>query len=406
MFMNIDYLTYFSERIDDLSQEGLKRSLKSLSGEPGVTATVNGKTKLLFCSNDYLGLATNSEVKESLIDGIQKLGAGSGASHLISGHNDVHSELERKLASTQKKFFASPKALFFSNGYMANLAVITSLTCGKSDNNFTVFSEELNHASLIDGVRLAQIQNKATVFVYEHLDLDQLEDQLAAEPNTLKLIVTDGVFSMDGDIAPIPSLLNLAEKYHAILIVDDAHGFGVVGKNGLGILDHFQINNTELASQRLVYIGTLGKAAGICGAFAVASPKIIDWIVQKGRSYIYTTASPAFIAHALSKSVDLICDNKLQKVLRDNIFYFKSKYKPKKWTLLNSETAIQPLKVGSNVDALRIDKRLYEEGIWVPAIRPPTVPEESSRLRITLSSSHTRQNIDLLINALKEIENE
>ena len=404
--MHINYLDYFNHKVDRLSRDNLKRTLKVVSGESGVRTLVNGEEKLLFCSNDYLGLAQNPQIKEYLIEGIQKLGAGSGASHLISGHNDVHSEIEHKLAATQDQFFVKPKALFFSNGYMANLAVITSLTADSKKNNFTVFSEELNHASLIDGVKLAQQQNKSTVLIYGHLDLDQLESQLASHPNSLKLIVTDGVFSMDGDIAPIPSMLDLAEKYDALLIVDDAHGFGVIGSNGLGILDHFQIKEVELVTRRLIYIGTLGKAAGICGAFAVASPKIIDWIIQKGRSYIYTTASPPFIAYALSKSVDLISENKLQKTLKNNILYFKDKLDKKKWKPVTSETAIQPLLVGKALKALKIENQLYINGIWVPAIRPPTVPEGTSRLRLTFSAAHKQQHIDKLLKTLEGIGNE
>ncbi len=404
--MNINYLDYFNYKVNRLSRDNLKRNLKVVTGESGVRTIVNGEEKLLFCSNDYLGLANNPQIKEYLIEGIRKLGAGSGASHLISGHHDAHSELESKLAATQKQFFLKPKALFFSNGYMANLAVITSLTADSKKDNFTVFSEELNHASLIDGVKLAQQQNKSTVLVYGHLDLDELESQLASHPKSFKLIVTDGVFSMDGDIAPIPSMLDLAEKYDALLIVDDAHGFGVIGPNGLGILDHFQIEKGKLATERLIYIGTLGKAAGICGAFAVASPKIIEWIIQKGRSYIYTTASPPFIAYALSKSVGLITENKLQKTLKENILYFKTKLDQEKWKPVTSETAIQPLLVGKALKTLKIGNQLYDNGIWVPAIRPPTVPEGTSRLRLTFSAAHKRQHIDKLIKTLDGIENE
>ena len=403
--MKKGYVEYFGSLIEDLENRNLRRKLKVVEGPSDVEVLVDGVRFLAFCSNDYLGLANHPDIKSSLSEGIKKFGGGSGASHLISGHNIAHKQLEAMLERTQAPFVGDSRALYFSTGYMANLATICSLT-NVGSNNFSVsiFSEELNHASLIDGIRLAQQQNKVNVHIYRHNDLEHLEQLLSLDSSDLRLIVTDGVFSMDGDICDVPRLLDFSEKYDAMLLVDDADGFGVIGERGLGVLDYYKINPLDRGGGRMIYVGTLGKAAGISGAFVVASKNIIEWIIQKGRSYIYTTASPPFISYALMKSVEIIIENKLQKILKDNIFYFKKIMKFEKWTLLPSDSAIQPLMIGANKDALRIDRELQERRLWIPAIRPPTVPEGTARLRITLSAAHTKEQIDLLSRALYELE--
>jgi 8-amino-7-oxononanoate synthase len=292
---------------------------------------------------------------------------------------------------------------------MANLAAITGL-CSLGNQNatlrMTIFSEELNHASLIDGVRLASKQNNAQVKVYPHHDLKQLEKLLSEDPNPFKLIVTDAVFSMDGDIAPIDQLLELAEKFNALILIDDAHGFGLLGQQGLGALDMFNIRSNNPNSARIIYMGTLGKAAGLSGAFIAAEENLVEWIMQKGRTYIYTTASPPLVAHGLLKSLELMAQPHHRQQLYNNIQYWQKNLQLKKWQLMPSSTAIQPIVIGSNTDALKVAQLLDHQNIWVPAIRPPTVAEGTARLRVTLSATHTESQINQLIEALHAIEND
>ena len=326
---------------------------------------------------------------------------------MISGHHRPHDELEKALAKTQAAFIPEVRALFFSTGYMANLAAITAISSSLGSNQvMSIYSEELNHASLIDGVRLASKQNQSKVQVFPHQDLLALEQQLAKDSNQFKLIVTDGVFSMDGDLAKVAELLKLAHQYDALILIDDAHGFGVIGQHGAGILEYAGIQKTNEAAARIIYIGTLGKAAGISGAFIAGHKTLIEWILQKGRSYIYTTASPPAIAHGLLKSLELMSDDSYRASLNKNIQYWKKTLRLNQWVLMPSETAIQPIMIGKTEDALRVAQKLYQKSIWVPAIRPPTVPADTARLRITFSASHTTEQIDQLIQALMEIESE
>ncbi|CAG2139938.1 8-amino-7-oxononanoate synthase [Cupriavidus campinensis] len=349
---------------------------------------------LTFSSNDYLGLANHPAIAEALADGARRYGAGSGASHLVSGHSIAHAQLEQELARWLAPHIPQAQALYFCTGYMANLAVLTSLgTAGA-----TLFCEALNHASLIDGARLA----RADVQRYPHGDLAALDAQLAAHTGGLKLIVTDSVFSMDGDIAPLAGLLALAERHDAWIIVDDAHGFGALGENGRGVLEHL-----GLRSERLIYIGTLGKAAGVAGAFVAAHATIIEHLVNTARPYIYTTAAPPAVAHALLTSLTIIAGEEgrqrraqlggLIATLRDGLGRLAAQAG---WTLGESDTAIQPLIVGDNAAALALSAALEAEGIRVGAIRPPTVPAGTARLRITLSASHTAQDVQRLLDAI------
>jgi 8-amino-7-oxononanoate synthase len=326
---------------------------------------------------------------------------------MISGHHRPHDDLEKALAKTQEAFIPEVRALFFSTGYMANLAAITAISSSLGSNQvMSIYSEELNHASLIDGVRLASKQNQAKVQVFPHQDLQALEQLLANDTNEFKLIVTDGVFSMDGDLAQVSALLKLAHQYNALILVDDAHGFGVLGQHGFGILEHAGIQKSDEAASRIIYIGTLGKAAGISGAFIAGHQTLVEWILQKGRPYIYTTASPPAIAHGLLKSLELISDNSYRTALNHNIQYWKKTLRLKKWVLMPSDTAIQPIMIGKTEDALKVAQQLYKKNIWVPAIRPPTVPADTARLRITFSASHTTDQINQLIQALMEIEHD
>lgn len=352
---------------------------------------------LAFCSNDYLGFANHPSVIEALAEGARRYGAGSGASHLINGHSHAHAILEDELAVWMAPCIPQAQALSFCTGYMANLALLTAL----GDANATLFCDDLNHASLIDGARLA----KAQVQRYAHCDLAMLEGRLNRSTTPVKLIVTDAVFSMDGDLANLPELLALAERFDAFLVVDDAHGFGVLGPRGQGSLSHF-----GLCSERLVYVGTLGKAAGVGGAFVAAHATVIDWLVQTARPYVYTTASPPSLAHALRESLRLIGGGdgdqrrtrllQLIRSLRTQLAALIASHPSLGWRLAASDTAIQPLIVGDNTTALALAAALDAQGLWVPAIRPPTVPVGTARLRITLSAAHTESDVQRLVDGL------
>ncbi len=403
--MTLRYIDHFNHLLGDLEQQSLKRTLKICDSASAPVMTIDGQAMLTFCSNDYLGLANHPELTKAISEGLQLFGSGSGASHMISGHHRPHDDLEKALAKTQEAFIPEVRALFFSTGYMANLAAITAISSSLGSNQvMSIYSEELNHASLIDGVRLASKQNQAKVQVFPHQDLQALEQLLANDTNPFKLIVTDGVFSMDGDLAQVTALLKLAHQYDALILVDDAHGFGVLGQHGFGILEYAGIQKSNEAASRIIYIGTLGKAAGISGAFIAGHKTLVEWILQKGRPYIYTTASPPAIAHGLLKSLELISDNAYRTALNHNIQYWKKTLRLKKWGLMPSDTAIQPIMIGKTEDALQVAQHLYKKNIWVPAIRPPTVPANTARLRITFSASHNKEQIDQLVQALVEIE--
>ena len=355
-----------------------------------------------FCSNDYLGLAKHPALIEAWAEGARLYGVGSGASHLISGHSRAHALLEDDLADMLAQHLPEVRALTFSTGYLANLALLTAL----GDEGCSTYSDVLNHASLFDAARLA----KASAYTWPHHDLAGLERRLAACRTPRKLIVTDGVFSMDGDLARLPELLALAERHDAWIVVDDAHGFGVIGEQGRGTVSHF-----GLRSERLICMGTLGKAAGVGGAFVAAHRTVIDWLVQSARAYIYTTAAPPAMAHTLRASLRLIRSDEGDRRRRElvarvaELRHGLAAALPQVsdgtaaaaiWQLADSFTAIQPLIVGGSAEALAASAALESQGLWVPAIRPPTVPAGSARLRITLSASHSAADVDRLVGAL------
>ena len=378
-------------QLQELDKAGLTRRRRVLETPCGRAATVNGKNVLNFASNDYLGLAGNTETAQALADGALQWGAGAGASHLVSGHLAPHDALEKEIAA----FTGFPRALTFSTGYLANL-VVTPTLAGRGD---AVFADKLNHASLIDAMQLAKA-NGANVQRYPHNDVVQLEKLLAASAAAHKAIVTDAVFSMDGDLAQLPLLFALAERYDAWLVIDDAHGFGVLGPHGQGSLAHFNLP----ASPRILLMGTLGKAAGVGGAFVAGSETAIEYLLQKGRSYIFTTAQPPAIACALSKSLQLIRNgDALRANLMARIGQLRDGLGDLPLKLLPSLTAIQPLIVGENEATVTLSKDLWERGLWVPAIRPPTVPKDTARLRISISAAHTEADISQLIAALKAL---
>jgi 8-amino-7-oxononanoate synthase len=374
-------------QLAQLERDGLLRHRRVVSSPQGPSLTVADEAQLSFCSNDYLGLANHPALIEAAQRGAATYGVGSGASHLVCGHTTAHDELEQALAA----LVGMPRALYFTSGYMAALGVLPALV-GRGD---AVFSDALNHACLIDGIRLS----RADVHRYAHLDLTQLEHDLAHSKASRKLVVSDAVFSMDGDLAPVPQLLLLCERYDALLLLDDAHGFGVLGKGGRGILSHF-----ELRSSRILYMGTLGKAAGVFGAFIAGEALAIEWILQAARTYIFSTAAPSLIAVALLESLHLIESEDWRRIrLRELIDRLRRGLADLPWRLSPSSTPIQPLVVGDNRDCLALHEALLQRGIWVPAIRPPTVPKGTARLRISISAAHSPDQIDRLVDALRSL---
>ena len=363
------------------------RSRRTLATPQSPHIVVDGKQYLSFCSNDYLGLACHPQLVTALQQGAQQWGVGSGAAHLVSGHFAAHHQLEQQLAT----FVGKPAALLFSTGYMANLGVVQALI-GKGD---TVFADKLNHSSLNDAMLLARAEMKR----FRHGDMAQLATYLEQTRSGRKLVVTDALFSMDGDIAPLREMLALCERYDAWLYVDDAHGFGVLGEQGCGSLAHFGIS-----SPRIVYMATLGKAAGVSGAFVAAEQVVIDTLINHAHSYVYTTATPPALSVALLQSLQLIeHGDALRAHLQKLITRLRNGLSGLPWSLMPSETAIQPLLIGDPHHALGLSERLRERGIWVAAIRPPTVPQGTARLRITLSAAHIPQDVDQLVTALHEL---
>jgi len=365
-----------TEQLAEIARSGLLRRRLVCETRQGPHIVVAGREYLAFCSNDYLGLASHPAIAQAAIDAIKRYGVGEGASHLVSGHNVLHERLEAKLAG----FVEMPRALLFATGYQANIGAVTALV-GPGD---AVFSDALNHASLIDGARLS----RARVVRYPHVDLASLDQALGASEESVKLIATDAVFSMDGDLAPLSGLLELCERHDAWLLVDDAHGFGVMGREGRGSPAHF-----ALRSPRIVYVGTLGKAAGVAGAFVAGAEDVVEMVLQRARTYIYTTAAPALLAAALETSLQLIqAEEWRRRRLRRLVSVLREAFSGSD-ALAPSESPIQPLILGPSAEAMRVSAHLREEGILVPAIRPPTVPEGTARLRISLSASHSEQDV-------------
>lgn len=383
-------LTNLSVRLRERENAGLYRRRLMLEGPQTTHVTIAEKPYLAFCSNDYLGLASHPALIEAVCTGAQRYGVGAGASHLISGHSAAHHALEEALAH----FVGLPQALLFSTGYMANMAVVTALV-SRGD---AIFADKLNHASLND----AALLSRATFTRYPHLDLTKLEQSLAESEAVCKLVVTDAVFSMDGDIAPAVKLLALCEQYDAWLLLDDAHGFGVLGRNGQGVLHTF--DELNLHSSHLIYMATLGKAAGVSGAFVAAQSDIIETLIQFARTYCYTTAAPALLAHTLLASLSLIEQETWRREkLMGLMMQLKRGLQSLRWPLLPSMTPIQPLMVGRSDEAVRLSEALRDRGILVPAIRPPTVPQGQARLRISLSAAHHKEDIEQLIETLRDL---
>ena len=377
-----------TRRLHSRKSKGLYRDRLTLEGSQGANVSIAGQDYLSFCSNDYLGLANHPELIEAVCEGAQQYGVGAGASHLIIGHHTSHHKLEEMLAD----FTGFPRALLFSSGYMANAGVVSALV-GRGDE---IYSDKLNHASLNDAAMLSH----AKWIRYPHLDLAILENRLSVSQAKCKLVMTDAVFSMDGDIAPIAELLVLCEKYNAWLLLDDAHGFGVVGNEGRGIVSHY-----GLSSPRIIYMATLGKAAGVSGAFIAGQEVVIEALIQYARSYIYTTAMPPLLSYTLLKSIELIRrEGWRRRKITQLTEYLQNNLKFLRWTLLPSDMPIQPVIIGESREVMQVRNELQNRGILVPAIRPPTVPKSSARLRISLSAAHSIKDVERLVTALRELE--
>jgi 8-amino-7-oxononanoate synthase len=373
--------------------DGRKRTRRTVESAQGARVVVDGRELVAFASNDYLGLANHRDVVDAARESAARWGVGAGASHLVCGHFAPHAALEADLAAFVRPC-AGARALTFSSGYLANLAILTAL----AGRDAAIFADRLNHACLNDGALLS----RAEFIRYRHADVATLAKRLTASTARRKLIATDAVFSMDGDIAPLPELAALASAHDAWLVVDDAHGFGVLGGRdgpGRGALAYF-----GLESERIVYMGTLGKAAGVAGAFVAAHAAVVDTLVETARSYVFTTAAPPLLADALRASLKVIRDDAARHAhLGGLIAHFRSRMRGLPWLLLDSQTAIQPVIVGGNTAALDLADALWARGFWVPAIRPPTVPKGTARLRISLSAAHSLAEIDALVDALAEL---
>jgi 8-amino-7-oxononanoate synthase len=387
--VTVSLIGSLERELADRAAAGLARSRRVVLSPQGARIVVDGRELIAFASNDYLGLANHPAVIAAARDALQRYGVGAGASHLISGHFGPHAALEAELAAFVRPC-ASSRALVFSSGYLANLSILTALA-GRGD---AIFADRLNHACLNDGALLS----RADLVRYAHGDVAVLRDRLAASKATRKLIATDAVFSMDGDLAPLPALLRLADEFDAWLVVDDAHGFGVLGE-GRGSLAE-----CGLESERIVLMGTLGKAAGVAGAFVSAHPAVIETLVQTARPYIYTTASPALLAEALRTSLAIVRDEpERRQHLAALIRQFRERAAGLPFELADSRTAIQPLVVGANEAAVTLSEALMHRGFWVPAIRPPTVPKGTARLRVSLSAAHTHRDVDALVDTLASL---
>ena len=380
-------LTRLQDGLAALQADHLERRRLLLDGAQGARVTIDGQRVVSFCSNDYLGLAADPALVQAAHAALDECGVGAGAAHLITGHHRFHEDFEAAFA----RFVGKPAALLFSTGYMANLGVLTALLGRRGE----VFGDKLNHASLVDAAQLSG----ATLTRYRHNDLAQLEGQLAASKAQDKLIVSDLVFSMDGDTAPVDALLDLAERHDAWLYLDDAHGFGVLndGRGGL--------SERARTSDRVIYLATLGKAAGVAGAAVAAHAGVIAWLIQKARPYIYTTASPPLLAACLLESLRQIeAGGARRERLRGHVAQLREGLAGlKHGALLPSDTPIQPLVVGTNDAAVRLSQALLQRGLLVAAIRAPTVPVNTARLRITLSAAHSADDVALLVEALHAV---
>ena len=383
-------MKWLREALSETKSKNLFRQPVCIESSQGPRISINGKTFLNFCSNDYLNLSQHPDIVKAAMAGLKKYGFGSGASRLLSGTYDSHRQLERNIASFKK----TGSALVFNTGYAANTGIIDALA-GKDS---VVFSDELNHASIIDGARLS----RADVNIYRHRDVNHLESLLNKNRKTGRgLIVTDSVFSMDGDIAPLKGLVSLSKKFNTLLMIDDAHATGVIGKTGRGGLEHFGIKSRDI-----IQMGTLSKAAGCFGGFVAGNSELIDLLVNRARSFIYSTSLPPAVAAASIRAIKLLdsgSDYRRKKLWKNRERMYQG-LKEIGFDTLDSETPIIPVMVGETKEALRIGSHLYNNKIFAPAIRPPTVSEGKCRIRFTVTAGHTYKDIDMALEAMKKIK--
>lgn len=380
-------------RLQALRDQHLLRTRRRVAPQQGAHLAVDGEPMLQFCSNDYLGLARHPALVEAAREGALAFGVGATGSPMVSGHSTANAQLETALAG----YVQLPRALYFYAGFATNASVIPALV-GQGD---AVFSDDLNHASLIDGCRLS----RARIERYPHADLAALQRLLAASSSRRKLVVSDAVYSMDGDVADIRGLLALCERHDALLLLDDAHGLGILGPQGRGSLAAAGLTGAN-ASPRVLYMGTLSKAAGVAGGFVAGSEPLLEWLLQRTRSYTFATAAPGLLACALQASLAAMEQGDgLRRHLQARIAQLRAGLAPLTaatgWQLLPSQTPIQALVIGDNAAALELMAALGRQAIWVPAIRPPTVPAGTARLRIALSACHAPEDIDRLVQALE-----
>jgi predicted pyridoxal phosphate-dependent acyltransferase len=375
----------FEKELIDIKNKGLYRRLKIVESEQSSKVIIDGKEVILLSSNNYLGLANHSKIKEAAKEAIDKYGAGSGAARLISGNNILYKELEDRIAA----FKNTEAALVFGSGYLANIGILSTVV----EEGGLILSDELNHASIIDGCRLS----RAEKIIYRHKDTRHIEEILSKNKGRKSLIVTEGVFSMDGDIAPLPEIIALAKRYSSMVMVDDAHGTGVLGKKGRGTAEHFGIEKGID-----IHMGTLGKAFGSYGAYAAGDKGLIEFLINKARGFIFTTALPPSMLASAIKAIDILEEEPhLIKKLWENRDYLVNGLKVQGFNTMGCETPIIPILIGSAEKALKMSEDLFEQGIYVPAIRPPTVPEDTCRLRLTVMAAHTKEELN---NALKAFE--
>lgn len=375
--------------LSELNKQNALRKRSIIESPQGVNIVVEGESLLSFCSNDYLGLANDSRVCTASVEAIKQYGLGSGASQLISGYSREHSILEEELAD----FLGYQRCVLFSSGYLANMGVLSAFSSGST----LLLQDKLNHASLID----AALNSTGNLKRYHHLDTNHAKSILSKNDISSPIIISDGVFSMEGSVAPLARISKLKNDFSGMAIIDDAHGIGVLGKQGKGSLEYSNISPTEID----ILIGTFGKAFGSSGAFVAGDNQIIEYLIQAARTLIYTTAAPAALAAAARQSLKIIIDEpERRERLHRNIAYFKAQMGESMFKLLPSDSAIQSIIVGTNQNALEMSHKLFKLGILVTAIRPPTVPKNTSRLRITLCSEHTFEQIDKLTQALRKIE--
>ena len=382
-------MKYISDELKNIKEAGLYRKLNVVGSAQGTYLKINGREYLSFCSNNYLGLANNPLVVKAVKDAVEKYGWGAGASRLVSGNMELHEALEDEIS----RFKGKEASIVFSTGYMANIGAISSFV-SKGD---LVICDKLNHASIIDGCRLSG----ADFRVYPHCDIEKLENILRKSAKySHKLIVTDTVFSMDGDLAPLPDIVRIASKYKAMVMVDEAHGTGVFGEKGSGVVEHF-----NLSKKINIVMGTLSKAVGSMGGYVSGEAGLIDFLRNKARSFMYTTALPPAVCAASIAGIKLIQkDHSLRTSLWHNVRYLNEKLKLLDFNVISSESPIIPILIGDAKKAVNVSKFLHKEGILIPAIRPPTVPARSSRLRMTVMSTHTKEDMERLLDVLREVQ--